>query len=486
MSAFAVPAGVALPSIAVLPFVNLSADPENEYFSDGVSEEVLSVLAQDRGIRVAARSSSFSFKGRQTDLRTIAGQLHVTMLLEGSVRRAGNRVRITAQLVNAADGYQLWSDRYDRELTDMLAVQDEIATAICATLSQRLREGPDDMGSATPAQHTRRTRQRVSAEAYDEYLKGRYANRNLRGVGHEPGPAHFRRAIEIEPTFVAAHAGLAESYLWLAFSGTIAPSEAFPAVRRHARRALALDAESADAHWLLAEVALWHDWDVDAADEYVASALALEKHHAEATMTMALCLNARCRGSEALAAAGAAIQIDPLNVGARTWFIAIAFNVGAFEVARDEASRLAGAHPGYGEAFRWRAMAHLFLGDLAKAQADIATARSLSNSTMGGERSDAVVAAQAGDEATARRILDSFLERSGREWIPPLMIAQAYQALGEYDDAFGWYDRAYHSRDHILAVLHTDRSFQLSPPGASDITCDPRWESLIRRIGLAP
>jgi serine/threonine-protein kinase len=390
------------------------------------------------------------------------------------------------QLVNAADGYQVWSDRYDRDLTDILAVQDEIATAIGAMLSQRLREAAGDTSSAAPKPHTRRTRPRVSVEAYDEYLKGRYANRNLRGVGHEPGPAHFRRALEIEPTFVAAHTGLAESYLWLVFSDAIAPSEAFPTVRRHARRALALDAESADAHWLLAEVALWHDWDVEAAEEYVRSALALEEHHAEATMTMALCLNARCRANEAFAAAGAAVRIDPLGVGARIWFVATALNVGALEVARDEASRLAGEHPEYGHAYSWRAVAHLVLGDLAKAQADIATARSLSTSSIWAERIEAMVAAQAGDVAGARITRDSLLLRSEHERISPLMIAQAHQALGDYDAAFQWYDRAYQSRDHLLVVLHTDRSFQLSPPGAPAITEDPRWERLIRRIGIAP
>ena len=485
IGALAAPFSSTLPSIAVLPFVNLSADPENEYFSDGISEEVLSVLARDRGFRVAARSSSFAFKARQADLRAIAGQLNVTMLLEGSVRRVGNRVRIAAQLVNAADGYQLWSDRYDRELTDILAVQDEIATAIGATLSQRLREAAGDTSPAASTQHTRRTRPRVSVEAYDEYLKGRHANRNLRGVGHEPGPAHFRRALEIEPTFVAAHTGLAESHLWLTFSGTMASSEAFPIIRRHARRALSLDPASADAHWLLAEVALWHDWDVETAEEYVRSALALEEHHAEATMTMAMCLNARCRAKEALDAAGTALQIDPLGVGTRLWFVAAAFNVGAFEVARDEAGRLGAAHPEFGEAFRWRAMAHLLLGDLAAARADTATARSLFTS-LWVEQADAVVAAQAGDVAATRSILDSFLERSERKWISPVIIAQAHTALGEYDAAFQWYDRAYQLRDWLLVVIHTDSSFQLSPPGAPAITSDPRWASLIRRVGMAP
>jgi serine/threonine protein kinase/tetratricopeptide (TPR) repeat protein len=486
IGAFATNVGPTLPSIAVLPFVNLSADPENEYFSDGISEEVLSVLAQDRGLRVAARSSSFAFKGRQSDLRAIAAQLHVTMLLEGSVRRAGNRVRISAQLVNAADGYQLWSDRYDRELTDILAVQDEIATAIGATLSQRFRETTGDSSAVASTAHAPRARARVSVEAYDAYLKGRYANRNLRGTGHEPGPAHFRRALELEPTFVAAHTGLAESLLWLAVFGTMPPGEAFPAIRRHARRALSLDPDSADAHWLLGEIALWYDWDVEAAEEHATSALALEEHHAEATMTMAACHMTRRRAREALAAAGAALQIDPVGVGTRLWFSAINFNVGAFETARAEASRLVDAHPEFSEALRWRAMAHLLLGDLDAARADVAAARSMPTSNISVERCYAVVAGQSGDVEMVRSILDSFLERSEREWISPLMIAQAYQALGDNDTAFHWYERAYQVRDNLLTVLHTDRSWQLSPPGMSTITNDPRWDSLIRRIGVAP
>jgi serine/threonine-protein kinase len=479
----------ALPSIAVLPFVNVGADPENEYFSDGISEEVLSVLAQNPRLHVAARSASFAFKGRQSDLRTIAEQLHVTLVLEGSVRRAGNRVRIAAQLVNVADGYHVWSERYDREMNDIFAVQDEIATSIAATLDQRLRGNAETSGEDAKTESHRRTRQRVGVEAYDEYLKGRFYNRNLRGQGHEPGPAHFRRALELEPTFAAAHAGLAESHLWLAFSGTISPSEAFSTVRRHARRALALDPELPDGHWLLAEVSVWNDWDVDVAEEYIRSALALDENHAEATMSRAMCLMVRCRFEEALLAATSAVQADPVSGGTRAWFVATAFNVGAFQIAIEHADRLASEHPEFSEVVRWRALSHLMLGNLAQAQADIARARSLVAAlpaNIWGERTGAVIAAQAGDIAEARKVLDGFLERSAHEWISPMMIAQVHQALGEYDAAFQWYERAYQARDHLLVVLHTDRSFQLSPPGAADITADPRWKDLIRRIGIAP
>src|SRR5262249_30019344 len=156
----------------------------------------------------------------------------------------------------------------------------------------------------------------------------------------------------------------------------------------------------------------------------------------------------------------------------------IAFNVGAFEVCRDEGTRLIGERPDYGQAYSWRAMAHLALGELAKAQADMATARALATMHAWDERCEALVAAQAGDNRIARATLDRYLERSKQEWVSPLMIGQLHQALGEYDAAFHWYERAYQVREHLLAVLHTDRSFRLSPPGAPPIASDPRWERL--------
>src|SRR5262249_13970795 len=160
--------------------------------------------------------------------------------------------------------------------------------------------------------------------------------------------------------------------------------------------------------WLLAEVAAWHDWDLDVAEEHVRAALALEDHHAEATMTSALIMNARGQGQEALAAAAAAVHIDPLGPGNRVWFVATAFNVGAFEVCRDEGTRLIAEHPDFGQAYSWRAMAHLVLGDVAKARADAALARSVANTHAWDERCEAVVASQMGDERPARATLERY------------------------------------------------------------------------------
>ena len=235
------------PSIAVLPFVNLSADAENEYFSDGITEEIRHLLAQDRVLRGAARSSSFAYKGKSTDPRTSAEQLQVRTLLQGSVRRAGNRVRITAQLVNAADGYQLWSNRFDQELTDIFAVQDEIASAIATTLRAALHESsgvsaPAEMPDESPVAG-QRTRKPVNPDAYDEFLKGRYLNHRRSHSDNDihNAIAHFQRALKFDPAFAPALAGLAESYLWLCVFFVLPPTEAFAHTRRYLRDALALD-----------------------------------------------------------------------------------------------------------------------------------------------------------------------------------------------------------------------------------------------------
>ena len=485
------PAPPLTPSIAILPFANLSADPENEYFSDGVSEEILSLLAQDRGLRVATRSSSFAFKGKSVDLRTMAQQLQVTNLLEGSVRRAGNRVRITAQLVNAADGADLWSERFDRELTDIFAVQDEIAAAITATLRRRLLDPTSASaasGATAPAESdraARRARHPVGVEAYEEYLKGKYAI-NRRPHGLADAQAHFERALALEPAFAAAHAGLGESFLWLGIFA-VPPSAAFVRVRRHAERALALEPDLADGHYLLAEAAYWHDWDADACERRIGRALDLEPHHAGALLTRALLANVRLRRDESLASAAAAVRVDPLGLGTRAWFLAMTYNAHAYDVLVAEATRLIAEQPSYGEGYRWRAMAHTMLGDLADARADLEMARELGSRHVWVDVLAATVAALDGRAEELRGRRDQLMRRSVSEWVPPIALGHLEQMLGDYDAAFTWYERAYQMRDVLMTVFHTDPAYRLTPPGRSDLFAeDPRWIDLVRRVGLAP
>ena len=227
------------PSIAVLPFVNLSNDPENEYFSDGLAEQLLNDLARVEGIEVVGRTSSFAFKGRNLDLRAIGKELGVAHILEGSVRKAGNRVRISAQLVSAGNGLNLWSASYDRELTDVFAVQEQIATQVIEALRVSL------LGAEAQRLRARPTR---NLEAYDAYLRGMQQLARATWGSLRQAAAEFRRALVLDPRYILAHVGLAEAYVTLAYSGAVTPEEALDVAGPAIERALAIDPELPDAH----------------------------------------------------------------------------------------------------------------------------------------------------------------------------------------------------------------------------------------------
>jgi eukaryotic-like serine/threonine-protein kinase len=476
-----------VPSIAVLPFVNLSADAENEYFSDGITEEILNVLAQDRGLRVAARSSSFAFKGQKVDLKAIAQSLHVSALLEGSVRRAGNRVRVSAQLVNAKDGYQLWSDRFERELTDIFAMQDEIASAIAATLRNALHAGQGTLPSSEGARITTRSRQPANIEAYESYLKGRF-QLHRRADGMHEARAHFERALALDADFAEAHAGLANSYLWLGTHAVLPPAEAFARMRRHAEQALSLDPNLPDAHYLLGYVALWYDWDAMACERHVRRALALQARNPDALMLAAYLNFTRGRRDDALAMTEAALRADPLGLATQIGALSKYYLTGELKRAIALAGRVIEENPTSGEARRFRAMAiYTSGGDLAAARTDLEEAARIMHRSPFVLAHLAMVASLEGKTAEARRLCDELVERSAREAVPPVTVAIAQQALGDYDAAFGWYERAYQARDFLMIWLHVGPMFRIVPPMRSDpITADPRWTTLVQRVGLAP
>src|SRR5499427_1223883 len=257
-------------SIVVLPFTNMSAEPENEYFADGITEEIIDALAQIQGLRVVARSSAFSFKGKYIDLRIVGEQLKVRTVLEGSVRRADNRLRITVQLVSTADGYHLWSERYDREVKDVFAIQEEIAQAI----AQRLKitfpwHGKPLVKTSTP-----------NLEAYQSYLKGQ-ALLYKRGSAIPRALACFRRAVELDPNYALAWAAVANCYTLLCWYGLAVPRDFMPKAVEAARRAVALDPSLAEAHSALAVISMLYSWDRAEAEREFARAIQLNPKNIE-------------------------------------------------------------------------------------------------------------------------------------------------------------------------------------------------------------
>jgi serine/threonine-protein kinase len=295
-------------SIAVLPFENLSADRENEYFSDGLSEEIINALTRIPGLKVIARTSAFAFKGKHDDIRRIAESLGVTTVLEGSVRKAGTRIRVAAQLITAADGSHLWSERYDRELADVFAVQDEIAAAITGALQVTLA------GASAPArQHT------PPLPAYEHYLKGRYHYERWTPESMARGQEHFERAIALDPQFALAHAEFGHLFHRLAIYGLMPPREALSLMRREARRALEIDSGLAEGHAMLGAAAAMFDYDWQGAERHFGLAMpgGAAPPHVHSYYAH-YCLLPTGRAQEAVHHYTLGLLADPLNLAARS------------------------------------------------------------------------------------------------------------------------------------------------------------------------
>ncbi|MFQ5633466.1 MAG: protein kinase, partial [bacterium] len=294
----------AKPSIAVLPFANMSADPEQEYFCDGMAEEIINALTRVKNLQVAARTSAFYFKGKNVDVREIGDKLNVAHVLEGSVRKAGNRLRITAQLIKIADGYHLWSERFDRELTDVFEIQDEIALAIVDKLKIEL------LAKEKAAIQKRGT---DNLEAYQFYLKGRHFLNNRPKGFVEKTKQNFLEAIALDADFALPYAGLAQLYTIIGAYEFIAPESAFTEARKSVEQALQLDSDLAEAHAVVGTIKFFYDRDYDGAEQAYKHALTLNAGYAYARIHYAILLSILGKAEKALKEAQLAMNLDPLS-----------------------------------------------------------------------------------------------------------------------------------------------------------------------------
>jgi TolB-like protein len=461
-------------SIAVLPFMNNSTDPEYDYFADGLSDELIHALSRTSGIRVAARTSSFSFKGKQIQLREMAAALGVSFVLEGAVRKSDNRLRITAQLVNAATGSPLWSERYEREVGshDLFEVEDEITEAVMKALRLnfsgrpiRSRTSTDGQGAAT------------SPKAHELYLKGRFHSFKMTESGIQTGIRYFEQAIEENPRYAPAYVGLAHAYRMFGLSLERPPGEVGSKSKTAALQAVAIDETLAEAHAVLAFTTFWYEWDWEGAERHFKRALELGPDSADAWWMYAHLRSNLLRHDEALAMVARARALDPLSS-------LIHAMEGQFLV---HAGRAADAVPRLKEAIELdprSRVAHLFAakayieqGLFEEGLKEAQISHDLCPTNSSARANVAYAHALAGRRSEATKILSALRKLAAKQYVPAFNIAMIYSALGQTSDALTWLERGMEQRVPYMTFLASD-------PKWKTLRDDPRYLSLLRRLNL--
>jgi len=466
--------GSLIKSIAVLPFQNLSVDPEQEFFADGITEEILNALAQIKELKVAGRSSSFSFKGRNEDLRSVGAKLNVTSILEGTLRRSGDRLRITAQLIDAVSGYQLWSERYDRVLENIFDVQDEIALAVVDALKLKL------FGDAKEVVVKRYT---DDVEVHELFLKGRYYSYKYTAEGWTRAVEFFEKVIEKHPDHAPAHAGKAAALGCLWFFGLSPAAETVPRFRSAATKAIELDGNSGSAHLSLGMVNFFHDWEWEKAEQEFKQAILLNPKDAEALSYYAMFLGFVDRFDEAMALARRALEVDPLsllinmNVG---WTY---FSAGLTNEAIDQARKMTEIEPGFFGAYWLKGATCLENGDYEEAIEQLTKAVSLGGHPI--VLADlGAASALAGKKETAETILDQLLEMRRRSYVPAICLARVYSRLGELEKTIQWLESAFEERNGELVFLESEITSAAQGDSLHSLGQDPRVMRLLERMKL--
>ncbi len=457
-------AGPAEASIAVLPFRNMSADKEAEYFSDGITEEIISALTGIAPMRVAARTSSFAFKGKDTDVRQIGRELGVRTVLEGSVRQAGRRLRITAQLIDVANGYQLWSERFDREMEDVFAVQDEIARAIARTLHVRL-VGSGEVPVVVPKTE--------DVEAYNLYLKGRYYL-NLRRP--RPAIAELEAAISLDHRYSAAYEGLADAYCFWGFYGGIPTWEAYARARHAAEKAQELTPDTPEVHLSFGLIQHYFGWDTAREEREIRAVLEKSPKSADGHFWLGLCLGAVGRIDEAFEATRRGVALEPHNANFQTQLGWCSMMARRYDDALPEFRKAVALDPNAGFPCWSLGMALQETGAYGEAittferGVEITQANhSLYIGFLGG------ALARAGRRADAERVLAELDERAAREYVPPVDKALVLTPLGRTDEALTALEKAYEERN---ALLWRRILFPMFDP----LRSSPRWQALATRL----
>ena len=454
------------PSIAVLPFVDMSPRKDQEYFCDGIAEELINGLTQVRDLRVVARTSAFAFKGKDLDMRDIGRTLNVDTVLEGSIRQSGKRLRITAQLISVEDGYHLWSEKFDREMDDIFAIQDEIAGRIVSKLTA-------DVGGMRSIQ---KSAQPSSLEAYDLYLRGRYFwNR----FSLDKAVNIFHQAIEKDPNYAPAYAALADAYAFLSIGFDILPSQdAMPKAREAAQKALGLDPTMAEAYVSLGIIATWYDWDREAAKNFFRKALQLNPNYAGAHLWIESYLTyLEGNFEEAVSELERAQELDPLNLMIKVRLGFMSYYMRDFDRCIAHFEKILDLEPNFPLGYLG-----LMEGLGQKGLLEEAIAAGEKAMELGGQGGTYIgplgaYYAFAGKKEKALEHLAQLMERSKRGHVSSFWMGAIHFALDHLDEAFEWFERAYLERDSNLLYITV-------VPALDALRSDPRYSRLLQKMGL--
>ena len=460
-------------TLGVLPFDNLSGDADQEYLSDGLTEELITQLGrlEPARLRVLARSSTWKYKRSDRDVGQLRRELGADYVLEGSLRRAGDRVRVTAQLVRADDQSQVWAETYERNFRDVLILQSDVAEAVARTIAITL----------TPEAHVRLARGRpVRSEAYEDYLRGRFFWNRRTEATLKQALEYFQKAIAADPGYAPAYSGLADAYASLGASsivGALPPRQAMPEAKAAALKALQIDDTLAEAHTSLAIVHLFYEWDLGACDGEFRRALALDPNYTTAHHWYSHCLLPLGRTAESLAESKRALELEPLqlNVGIHLgWHY---LYTRQYDEAIEQMRRTLELDPAFAQGQRYLSWAYLQKGMHPEA---IATLRAALNSLgrdpkIEGELGH--VLAVAGHRVEALAILEDLRHLSATRYVSPYSIALVHAGLGERDQALVWLDKAYAERSDYMPYLTLE-------PMLDGLRSDHRFAALVERVGL--
>ena len=457
-------------SIAVLPLRNLSGMPEEDYFSDGMTDALITGLARQQSLRVTSLTSAMVYKNVSRPIADIARELNVNLVIEGSILRSGDRVRITAQLVDVTIDRHVWSESYERDVADVLAIQDDVARRIVAALSGRVDAVAATRSKAVSA---------IDPAAHEAYLKGRYFRNQMTEDGFRKGIAYFEQAIEKEPRFAAAYSGIAACYCLLGGHGfeLVEPALGMPAAKESVLQALELDDSMAEPHAFLGIIRLKYEWDWPAAEEAFRRAIQLNPSFAQAHLFYSFFLEAMGRQGEAIREAEAARVIDPLSLAVNVNLAWQYLRAGQLKRAMrqlestDELqSGFWGVHWGRGHYYRRTGNYDAAIEAFEEA-VDVGGGHTLPLTDLG------YTYAIAGRTLEARAVLDRLAVLAETSYVSPYNSATIHMGLGDIDEAFAWLEKAFEGRSRSMAWL-------MVAPEYDGARSDPRFKSLVRRIGL--